>query len=137
MPFDQESRFAPIAARDIALTAANVLASPAEHGGRTYALTGPVEYSHEELAAEVGRVLGRDLPFEQVTVSTFLEMLGIVGDLPKLRHFEAVTLDHREGLLAGLSDTAQRVNGQPLTTVEEFITEHRPAFEPDRAETGV
>src|SRR5215469_10677167 len=67
MPFNADSRFAPIAGRDIALTAANILASPEKHGGQTYRLTGPVEYSHRELAEEVSRVLGKDLPFEQVT----------------------------------------------------------------------
>ncbi|MFE0632728.1 NmrA family NAD(P)-binding protein [Streptomyces sp. NPDC058864] len=136
MPFDKESRFAPIAGRDIALTAARVFAAPEEHGGRIHALTGPVEYSHEELAAEVSRVLGKDLPFEQVTVSTFLEMLGIGHDLAKLKHFEAVTLDQQEGRLAGVSDTARRIIGQPLTTVEEFIDEHRPAFELDHGKPG-
>ncbi|MFF7216517.1 hypothetical protein ACFZAU_39305 [Streptomyces sp. NPDC008238] len=131
MPFGKESRFAPIAGRDIALTAARILASPEEHGGQVYALTGPVEYSHEELAAEVSRVLGRDLPYEQVTAATFLEMLGIGHDMAKLKHFEAVNLDQQEGLLAGISDTAPRINGRPLTTVEEFVNEHRSAFELD------
>ena len=42
MPFDADSRFAPIAGRDIALTAATILAKPEEHGGRTDTLTGPV-----------------------------------------------------------------------------------------------
>ena len=60
MPYDADSRFAPIAGSDIALTAAKIFTSPEEHGGRTYTLTGPVEYSHEELAAEVSRVLGND-----------------------------------------------------------------------------
>ncbi|MGW5586712.1 NmrA family NAD(P)-binding protein [Streptomyces sp. NPDC003857] len=64
MPFNGDSRVAPIAGRDVALTAAKILASPDEHAGQTYRLTGPVEYSHRELAAEVCRVLGKDLPFE-------------------------------------------------------------------------
>jgi NAD(P)H dehydrogenase (quinone) len=131
LPFDKDSRHAPIAGRDIALTAANILASPDEHAGQTYTLTGPVEYSHEELAAEVNRVLGTDLPFEQVTVATFLELIGLADDTAKLKHFEAVTMDQREGRLAGLSDTAARINEQPLATVEDFINEHRSSFELD------
>jgi NAD(P)H dehydrogenase (quinone) len=73
MPYNADSRFAPIAASDIALTAAKIFTQPREHGGQTYTLTGPVEYSHEELAAEVSRALGKELPYEQVTVTTFLE----------------------------------------------------------------
>jgi uncharacterized protein YbjT (DUF2867 family) len=129
MPFNGDSRFAPIAGRDIALTAANIFASPEKHRGQTYRLTGPVEYSHQELAAEVSRVLGKDLPFEQVTVTTFLESIGRENDTVKLKHFEAVTIDQQEGLLAGVSDTAPSINGQPLMTVEEFINENRSLFE--------
>ena len=129
MPYDADSRFAPIAASDIALTAARIFTSPQEHGGRTYTLTGPVEYSHSELAAEVGRVLGKELPYEQVTVSTFLELIGQPDDRAKLKHFEAVTIDQQEGLLAGVDDAARTIVGRPLVTVEEFIEENRPLFE--------
>lgn len=129
MPFDADSRFAPIAASDIALTAAKIFASPSEHGGEIYTLTGPVEYSHRELAAEVSRVLDSDVPYEQVTVTTFLELIGLSDDIAKLKHFEAVTLDQQEGLLAGVDDTARRIAGQPLCTVEEFVNDNRALFE--------
>lgn len=129
MPFDADSRFAPIAARDIALTAATILSNPQRHRGRTYTLTGPVEYSHQELAAEVSRVLGRELAFERVTATTFLDLIGIPDDTAKLRHFEAVAIDQREGRLAGVSDVAPKIIGHPLTTVEDFINDRRSLFE--------
>jgi NAD(P)H dehydrogenase (quinone) len=129
MPFNADSRFAPIAASDIALTAAKIFTTPEVHRGQTYTLTGPVEYSHQELAAEVNRVLNKDLPYDQVTVTTFLELIGLPDDTAKLKHFEAVTIDQQEGRLAGVTDVAARIIGQPLVTVEEFINEHRPAFE--------
>jgi uncharacterized protein YbjT (DUF2867 family) len=132
MPFDAESRFAPIAAHDIAATAATILTEPAGHAARTYTLTGPVEYSHRELATEVSRVLGTDLPFERVTVMTFLDLLGIPGDTAKLRHFEAVTIDQQEGRLAGVTDTAPTIIGHRLNTVEEFVNENRSLFDPAR-----
>jgi len=132
MPFNADSRFAPIAGSDIALTAAKIFAEPARHSGQTYTLTGPVEYSHEELAAEVSRVLDTDLQFEQVTVTTFLELIGQPDDTAKLKHFE-VTIDQQEGRLAGTTDTARRIIVQPLVTVEQFINEHRPLFELDYA----
>jgi NAD(P)H dehydrogenase (quinone) len=136
MPFDADSRFAPIAGRDIALTAATILARPERHGGRTYTLTGPVEYSHRELAAEVSRVLAKDLPFEQTTVTTFLDLLGKPDDTAKLRHFEAVTLDQQEGLLAGVSDAAPTIIGHRLRTVEEFVNENRSSFDLEYARTA-
>ncbi|MEU6345852.1 hypothetical protein ABZ883_33420 [Streptomyces sp. NPDC046977] len=95
-----------------------------------------MEYSHQELAAEVGRVLGKNLPFEQVTVSTFLDVIGRADDTAKLKHFEAVTLDQQEGRLAGVSDAAPRITGQPLATVEEFIDENRSLFELDHTKSA-
>lgn len=129
VPFDADSRFAPIAGRDIALTVATILSAPQRHGGRTYTLTGPVEYSHQELAAEVGRVLGRELSFGSVSAATFLDLIGIPDDTAKLRHFEAVAIDQREGRLAGVSDAAPQIIGQPLTTVEDFVNDRRSLFE--------
>jgi uncharacterized protein YbjT (DUF2867 family) len=137
MPYSADSRFAPIAGSDIALTATKIFTNPAEHGGRIYRLTGPVEYSHEELAAEVSRVLGKDLPYEQVTVTTFLELIGLPDDTAKLKHFEAVTIDQQEGLLAGVDDTARNIVGQPLVTVEEFVNDHRARFELHYASSAV
>jgi uncharacterized protein YbjT (DUF2867 family) len=137
MPFDADSRFAPIAGRDIALTAATILTQPEAHGGRTYTLTGPVEFSHQELAAEVSRVLAKDLQYEQTTVTTFLDLIGMPDDTAKLRHFEAVTIDLREGRLAGVSDAAPTIIGRPLRTVEDFVNEHRSLFELEYATTRV
>ncbi|OBI80708.1 NmrA family transcriptional regulator [Mycobacterium sp. 1245805.9] len=131
MPIDADSRFAPIAARDIALTAATILSKPRGHGGASYTLTGPAEYSHQELATEVGRVLGRELQFESVTATTFLDLIGIPDDTAKLRHFEAVAIDQRQGRLAGVSDAALKIIGRPLTTIEDFVTDHRSMFERD------
>jgi NAD(P)H dehydrogenase (quinone) len=129
MPYNADSRFAPIAASDIALTAAKIFTQPGKYGGQTYTLTGPVEYSHEELAAEVSRVLGKELPYEQVTVTTFLELIGQPDDRAKLKHFEAVTIDQQEGLLAGVDNAARDIVGQPLKTVEEFVNDNRTLFE--------
>jgi NAD(P)H dehydrogenase (quinone) len=128
MPYDKDSRFAPIAASDIARIVGGVLEKPEAHAGKEYALHGPVEYSHEELAAEVSRVLGKNLPYEQVTVSTFLELLGLQDDTAKLKHFEAVTMDQQEGLLAGTDSIGTSIIGRPLTTMEQFLTENRSQF---------
>jgi uncharacterized protein YbjT (DUF2867 family) len=128
MPYNKESRFAPIAGSDIARIIAGVISNPAPHVGKALALHGPVEYSHEELAAEVGRVLGKQLPYEHVTVSTFLELFGLQNADAMRRHFEAVTIDQQEGLLAGTDSTGTEIVGQPLTTVEQFIKANLSRF---------
>lgn len=56
-------------------------------------------------------------------------MIGQPDDRAKLRHFEAVTIDQQEGLLAGVDDAARRIVGHPLVTVEEFVKDNRALFE--------
>ncbi|UDL93092.1 NmrA family NAD(P)-binding protein [Lichenihabitans sp. PAMC28606] len=121
MPFNKESRFAPIAASDISRIVANVIEKPAPYAGKAIPLHGPVEYSHEELAAEVSRVLGKTMPYEHVTVSTFLDLFGLQDAEAMRRHFEAVTIDQQEGLLEGTDSTGTAIIGRPLMTVEQFI----------------
>jgi NAD(P)H dehydrogenase (quinone) len=124
-PFDADSRFALIAASDIARVVVGLLQNPAEHAGKIYPLHGPVEYSHKEAAALVGEALGKELRFEQVSVPDFLELIGLLGDPARTKHFEAVRIDQQEGLLAGTDTFGAAISGQPLKTVEEFVREHR------------
>ena len=101
VPFDAESRFAPMPASDIARVIVGILENPKKHVGEAYPLHGPVECSHQELAATVGRVLGKEVRFEQVSVSAFLELLGLENDSAKRSHFESVRIDRQERLLEG------------------------------------
>src|SRR5471032_352117 len=128
MPFNKESRFAPIAGSDIARIVAGIVANADAHSGKVYALHGPVEYSHEELAAEVSRVLGTPMQYEHVTVSTFLETFGLDDATDMRKHFEAVTIDQLEGLLAGTDSIGTKIIGGPLTTVEQFLAANRSKF---------
>ena len=129
MPYNKESRFAPLAAADTGAMIAGIMEQPAAYVNRALALHGPVEFSHEELAAEVGRVLGKNLPYEHVTVSVFLEAFGLQDVTAMRKHFEAVTIDQQEGLLAGTDSTGVEILGRPLMTVEQFINQNRAAFE--------
>ena len=128
MPFHKDGRFAPLAAADTAKIIANILEKPEGHGGQSYQLHGPKEFTHEELAAEVGRVLGVDLPFEQLTVSEFLELAGLENHTVLRRHFECVAIDQMEGKIAGLDEIGTNIIGGPLTTIEQFVTANRHRF---------
>ena len=128
MPFSKNGRFAPLAAADTARIIANILEKPEEHAGQAYQLHGPREFSHEELAAEAGRVLGVDLHFQQVTASEFMDIIGLPEHTTLRRHFESVEIDQQEGRIAGLDDIGTKIIGGPLTTLEAFINANRPRF---------
>jgi NAD(P)H dehydrogenase (quinone) len=120
-PFDPESRFAPIAAADIARIVVGILENPSKHAGAAYQLHGPVEYSHAKIAELLSKTLKKKINFEQVTVPEFLKLIGLEHDTAKKTHFEAIRIDQQEGLLAGLDTTGTDIIGQPLMTLEEFI----------------
>lgn len=128
VPFDADSRFAPIPASDIARVIVGILEDPKKHASATYALHGPIEYSHQEISGVLSKTLNKPVHFEQVTVAEFLKLLGMEGDKAKQAHFEAVRIDQQEGLLAGTDSTGSEIIGQPLMTLEEFILANRSAF---------
>jgi NAD(P)H dehydrogenase (quinone) len=128
VPFDADSRFAPIPAIDIARVIVGILEGPRKHVGAAYPLHGPVEYSHQEIAGILSKTLNKTVTFEQVTVPEFLKLLGMEGEKAKQAHFEAVRIDQQEGLLAGTDNTGTAIIGQPLMTLEEFILANRSAL---------
>jgi NAD(P)H dehydrogenase (quinone) len=128
VPFDAESRFAPMPAIDIARVVAGILGNPTKHAGSAYQLHGPVEYSHKEIAGVLSKTLNKKVNFEQVTVPEFLKLLGIEHDKAKETHFEAIRVDQQEGLLAGTDKTGTEIIGRPLMTLEEFILANRDAL---------
>ncbi len=73
-------------------------------------------------------MLGVSLPYEHVTVSVFLELLGLENQTAMRRHFEAVAIDQQEGRLAGRDDIGTKIIGGPLMTVEDFINANRSRF---------
>jgi len=128
VPFDAESRFAPIPASDIARVIVGTLQDPKKHAGASYQIHGPVEYSHQQIADVLSKTLNKPIRFEQVTVPEFLKLLGMEGDKAKQAHFEAVRIDQQEGLLAGTDSTGTQIIGQLLMTLEEFILVNKSAL---------
>ena len=55
---------------------------PDAHFGKTYALLGPVEMDHEQMAAELTTALGYQVNFEDMPIESFREMLVKVGVTP-------------------------------------------------------
>jgi uncharacterized protein YbjT (DUF2867 family) len=124
-PFDPESRFVPIAAVDIARVVVKILENPEAFGRTIVPVTGSVEVSHIELTGILARTLGKEIRFEQVSPDEFVKTIGLDGDPSFAAHFKAVKVDQQEQLLAGVDKSAAEIVGQPLTTPEQFIEEHR------------
>src|SRR5262245_57474564 len=145
---------APVAAEDQARVIVGVLENPAPHRGKVYPLFGPKEYKHTEIAHVLGRVLGKDVRYKQVTIEALqqswasgrspapgqvsartgygeVEQLqrGVLKKSFLLQHLREVAADHQAGVFAGTNDLIERIGGRPPMSLEAFIERHRKAFE--------
>ena len=128
-------KHAPIAAEDQGRVIAGILEDPAAHKGKTYPLFGPVEYTYEETARVLARVLGRPVQYKQVAFEEFQKAFEAgrkttgrpVNDF-LFQHLREVAIDHQNGIFAGTNNLVERLGGQPPMTLEVFIEKHRAAF---------
>jgi NAD(P)H dehydrogenase (quinone) len=141
-------KHAPITAEDQGRVIAGILEDPAPHKGKIYPLFGPVEYTYQETAQVLSRVLGKSVEYKQVDFEKFKETLqagdkeplqagdkmsakakGRVGNDFLFQHLREVAIDHQNGIFAGTNDLVEKLGGRPPMTLEAFITKHRKAFE--------
>ncbi|MEX0836754.1 MAG: Ldh family oxidoreductase, partial [Gemmatimonadota bacterium] len=74
-----EGRVAFVDTRDIAATAAEILAEPEPHSGEIYTLTGPEPVSHQRVAEAIGAAAGREVSYVPVPPEAAREAMLKVG----------------------------------------------------------
>jgi uncharacterized protein YbjT (DUF2867 family) len=128
-PGGKKGKVAPIDPRDVARVAALALTGPG-HQGQAYTLTGSELFTIGEMVQVIAGVLGKpiqyvDIPpiaaklfmlktgMDKVLVNALMEMLG--------------SLRRNEGAL--VTDTFQRLTGQPPRTFKAWCQEHIQAFD--------
>src|SRR6516164_8818530 len=138
-------KHAPVAAEDQARVIVGVLESPAPHRGKVYPLFGPKEYTHAEVAQVLGRVLGKDIRYKQVTIEELRQISASrppapgqfnsrtgYGELEQaqpgerkesffLQHIREVAADHQAGVFAGTNDLVEKMGGRAPMSLEAFI----------------
>ena len=146
-------RHAPIAGEDQGRVIAGILQNPQPHRGKVYPLYGPIELTYEEIAQIVGRVLGRRIEYRSMPIEPWAELVtkASAGRPPRndagslyaeadritgkpgsdflIQHLREVAIDHTNGVFAGTNDLVATIGGRAPLTVEEFVTQHRDAFE--------
>jgi uncharacterized protein YbjT (DUF2867 family) len=146
-------KHAPITAQDQARVIVGILENPEAHRAKVYPLFGPVEYTYAEIAQVLGRVLGKEVGYEQVSFDTYWKMagsrrekiptehsaMGMYGEFEQAQqrrdesflaqHLRHVTVvDYQDGVFAGTNELVEKIGGKPPTTLEQFIQENREAF---------
>jgi uncharacterized protein YbjT (DUF2867 family) len=129
LPFG-DGRHAPVAAADLSPVIASVLTDPEPHDRASYALYGPVEQSHDEIAATMAGVLGFPVHYERITVEEFASAMLTRG-LPEhlVQHFSNVAVDYQNGVFAGTNDLVAKLGGTAPLTVGQLTARDRPYFD--------
>ena len=116
---------APIALEDIAAVAARALLDDA-HAGRTYELTGPESLSHPDIVREIGRALGREVPFREVSREEAETLLK-----RSMGEYAGWYLDGRASMIGRpqqVTRTVEDVLGRPATTFAQWAHAHVDEF---------
>lgn len=125
-------KHAPITAEDQARVIAAILAEPAEHMGKTYPLYGSKELTFAEMGESIGKALGKEMSYEQISVGEFAEdgkAHGRTMFTPYfIQHVTEVAKDHQNGVFSGMNDFVSKIGGKPPTSIEEFALANEKVF---------
>ncbi|TYZ14272.1 SDR family oxidoreductase [Hymenobacter lutimineralis] len=117
----QEGRISSAARADFAAAAVAVLTSPG-HEGKTYELAGDDSYTLAELAAEVSRQTGRDLPYRDLPQADYAAALAGFG-LPEglAQAIAGWDVAAAHGALFDESRQLSRLIGHPTTPLATTV----------------
>ncbi|QEH79218.1 NAD(P)H-binding protein [Sphingomonas sp. C8-2] len=114
---------------DVALMA---LTDSGRHAAATYELVAPGRYTGHDLAAIIGRVLGRPVPVEEIDADTYLkEFFGDVGpeQFPhETRVLRAISAHYSAHDFVGNPNVLTWLLGREPTSYEQFVRTHHEAF---------
>lgn len=129
LPFGN-GKHAPVSAEDIARVVVGILTDPQPHLGNRYVVTGRRTMTLSQIAAAVGRGLGKSVEYVNIPIEAWREALLQHPDFPDYlaTHLAAVAEDHQDGVFSAESDVVERIGGQPPTSVEAFVRAHAEMF---------
>lgn len=127
MPFPKEARHAPVAGEDLARTIVSILAEPGRHVNKIYQLFGPKLLSYTEIGEIFSRSLNRAIVYEQNSVQSMADLMGLGGSDHFKNHLANVISDDLFGT-PDMNDVIEKITGNGPMTLAEFIDKNRAAF---------
>ncbi|MGP4013545.1 NAD(P)H-binding protein [Streptomyces sp. 4N124] len=115
--------------RDIAAVAVCALTEQG-HAGRVHTLTGPEAISAVEQTAELGRLLGRPLRFEELGPQAARAQWAQRHPRAVVEALLASAERRREGAKADVERTVREVTGQGARSFRDWAADHLAAFGP-------
>lgn len=127
MAFPENAQHAPVAGEDLARTIVSILAEPAPHIKKVYQLFGPELLSYTEIAEIFSRTLNKDIVYEQISVQSMADSIGLGQAAHFKDHVASVIIDDIFGM-PNMNEVIEKVTGKSPMTLAEFIDKNRTAF---------
>jgi len=129
LPFGS-GKTSPIASRDVARVAVEILSNPDRHIGKTYDLTGPKSQNLNDMATEYSLALGRLIKYVDVPLEEWANTRLKTSNLPEhvMHHFYTMACLHKENRYDRLVNTVEEITGLKPMSVTEFVKEHIKDF---------
>ena len=129
LPFGT-GRTSPIASDDVARVVATLLIDPEPHLGGVVELTGPRSQDINGVAAEYAAALHKPVSYVDVPWDEWAKQTLPYANLGPYveEHLATMARLHRENRYDRVTDTVEKITGQPAESVEEFVAAHRDLF---------
>jgi uncharacterized protein YbjT (DUF2867 family) len=125
---------APIHERDLAGVAARALLTD-ELVGRRLELTGPQSFTHEQMVATIGGVIGRPLRYQEIPPEAARQGMVQQGFPEAFVSALMARYARYVGQPAFTTAEVEKILGRPARTYAEWVADHAAAFRTD-AEAG-
>jgi uncharacterized protein YbjT (DUF2867 family) len=104
-----------------------------DHDGASRVITGPEALSYGEMAATIGRAVGKRVRFEPISdAQAHARVVGWAGEGPYADALVDIWRAVREGRLATVSDGVQQILGRAPIPFDRWAEENADAFQHDR-----
>jgi uncharacterized protein YbjT (DUF2867 family) len=124
-----EAKQSVIDVADVAAVAVKALTEPG-HENKTYVLTGPEALGFHEIAAKIGRAIGKPVAYVPISTDAAEQGMKSSGMPEWLAHNIAEFFGSvATGAYAGTTGDVQRVLGRPAGTYDQFIARHAALFQ--------
>lgn len=123
-----DAKITMIDARDVGEVAARVLVDY-KHEGETILITGPEEVSYPDCAALIGKAIGKDIEYRQLTNQEAHNKFTSQG-VPDWFADSLVGLHsmYDTGLLNPRTDTIRRFTGKPGRSFADYVADHAELY---------
>jgi uncharacterized protein YbjT (DUF2867 family) len=128
---------APPSNEDMARVVAEIIARPEGHAGKTYRPTGPKLLSPEEIAASLGKVLGRKVTYRDTPVQMASKVLRNLMSPFLVASYSQYVIDYQKNAFGvnAPTDVVRRLTGREAEDLETIASryvaatpEARPSF---------